>query len=178
MTCMARISRVHRKDNTSFSYYFHRVTMTVVPSPGVVWISKSFISRLLPPSPRPIPCFDVNPSERASFTSAIPGPLSEKVEPDAFADSIDCLRDLKCATTTVFKSIATQFTGGRDNLGLIHKTKFQVDCPDTDPLPHENHIRGISDRELFRFIHYPRHIPHCFRRPSSSAAGTASLIQR
>ncbi len=54
------------------------------------------------------------------------GAFVRKSEPDAFADSIDRLRDLKCATTTVFKSIATQFTGGRDNLGLIHKTNFRL----------------------------------------------------
>src|SRR3984885_15858325 len=79
MTNLAGIGDSYRQNDTGPFYHFHRVTMTVVPCPGAVLISNSFMSRLLPPSPSPIPCLLVNPSVRACLMSAIPGPLSEKL---------------------------------------------------------------------------------------------------
>src|ERR1700733_15808010 len=76
---LARIAGGYREHKARPFSHFHRVTMTVVPCPGAVLISNSFMSRLLPPSPSPIPCLLVNPSVRACLMSAIPGPLSEKL---------------------------------------------------------------------------------------------------
>ncbi len=43
-------------DNTAgTSHHFHRMTVTVVPLPGFESISNSFINRLLPPNPSPMP---------------------------------------------------------------------------------------------------------------------------
>src|SRR5580698_1128145 len=79
MPHLARIARSHREHEARSFSHFHRVTVTVVPSPGAVLMSNSFMSRLLPPSPNPMPCLLVNPSVRACLMSAIPGPLSEKL---------------------------------------------------------------------------------------------------
>src|SRR4051794_9878564 len=78
VTNLAGIGGRNGNNDVRTIHHFHRVTVTVVPSPGAVLISNSFISLLLPPSPSPMPCLVVNPSVSACLTSAIPGPLSEK----------------------------------------------------------------------------------------------------
>src|SRR5581483_9442351 len=58
--------------------YFHRVTVTFVPTPDFESISKSLTSRFAPPSPSPKPDPVVKPSRSASEMSPMPGPLSTK----------------------------------------------------------------------------------------------------
>ncbi len=71
---LAGIGWADWNDSTEERHYFHRMAVMVVPLPGLVSISNSFIRRLLPPSPNPIPLPDVYPSFSASATSGIPGP--------------------------------------------------------------------------------------------------------
>ena len=59
---LAWILWVDRDKSIHERHYFHRMAITVVPPPGLVSISNSFINRLLPPRPKPIPEPVVNPS--------------------------------------------------------------------------------------------------------------------
>ncbi len=59
-------------------HHFHFVMVTQVPWPAAVRMSKSFTSRRLPGRPRPMPPPEVQPSDRASCRSAMPGPSSSK----------------------------------------------------------------------------------------------------
>src|SRR5262249_13167179 len=80
-THFARVGHMtHRHhDGLHGSVYFHRVTTTLVPFPGVESMENSFIRRRAPGSPRPIPVPVVKPSLRAAVTSGMPGPSSTKV---------------------------------------------------------------------------------------------------
>src|ERR1700722_4789579 len=59
---------------TDKSHYFHLMAVMVVPMPGFESISKSCMSRLLPPRPKPRPDPLVYPSFNAKAKSGMPGP--------------------------------------------------------------------------------------------------------
>src|SRR5581483_4977403 len=70
---------VHCKLSVRYACYFHRTTVTFVPSPTRDLTSNSFTSRFAPPRPRPKPDPVVKPSRRAKSISGIPGPWSSKI---------------------------------------------------------------------------------------------------
>jgi len=76
LPCMRRVAELHKLLRGLTHCYFHRVTVTVVPSPTWELISNSLTNRFAPPSPNPRPEPVVKPSRRASWTSRMPGPLS------------------------------------------------------------------------------------------------------
>ena len=71
---LRQVCRADWNESADGSHYFHRMAVIRVPLPGLVSISNSFISRLLPPRPRPMPEPVVYPSLSATATSGMPGP--------------------------------------------------------------------------------------------------------
>ena len=61
------------------------------------------------------------------------------------------LRDLhqRGTATSVDDCIASQFTGGGDNLGLIDKLKADLNCVRPHALPHYDNVFGGADRQRF-----------------------------
>src|SRR5215472_8238044 len=76
---LGRVEDINEELRLPSSCYFHRMTVTFVPSPTRDFSSNSLTNRLLPPSPRPSPEPVVKPPRSARSMSGIPGPLSSKI---------------------------------------------------------------------------------------------------